>query len=222
MREKSAFAKGQKLLDLLHAGPLAKGYEAGQTDVSAILETGTFNCVSSAALYNVIARGLGLDARAVEVPNHAFSILYDGSQHADIETTTKGGFNPSRDAKAQEEFSKLTGFAYIPDSNRDERREVGETGLVAIIYYNHGVDLMNAKRYHEALLANFRAMSLDKEFDSAVKNALAALANWSVELSRGGKFDECSRCWRWASIWRLKTPRWSTTGKRSGANGPRL
>jgi tetratricopeptide (TPR) repeat protein len=154
------------------------------------LETGKFNCVSSAALYNVIARGLGLDARAIEVPNHAFSILYDGSKHADIETTTKGGFNPSRDPKAQEEFSKLTGFAYIPDSNRDERREVGETGLAAIIYYNHGVDLMQEKRYHEALLANFRAMSLDTEFDSAVKNALAALANWSVELSRGGKFEE--------------------------------
>jgi tetratricopeptide (TPR) repeat protein len=189
-REKSAFAKGQKLLEFLHAGPLSKGYVAGQTDVSAILETGKFNCVSSATLYNVIARGLGLDVRAIEVPNHAFSILYDGSKHADIETTTNAGFNPSRDRKAQEEFSKLTGFAYIPDSNRDERREVGETGLVAIIYYNHGVDLMNDKRYHEALLANFRAMSLDTEFDSAVKNALAALANWSVELSRGGKFDE--------------------------------
>jgi tetratricopeptide (TPR) repeat protein len=189
-REKSAFAKGQILLDLLHAGPLAKGYEASQTNVSAIFDTGKFNCVSSAALYNVIARGLGLDVRAIEVPNHAFSILYDGSRHADIETTTKEGFNPARDRQAQEAFAKLTGFAYIPDSNRDERREVGETGLVAIIYYNHGVDLMNEKRYHEALLANFRAMSLDAEFDSAVKNALAALANWSVELSRAGRFDE--------------------------------
>ncbi len=189
-REKSAFAKGQKLLELLHAGPLAKGYAAGQTDVSAIFETGKFNCVSSAALYNVIARGLGLDVRAIEVPNHAFSILYDGSRHADIETTTKEGFNPARDRQAQEAFSKLTGFAYIPDSNRDERREIGETGLVAIIYYNHGVDLMNEKRYHEALLANFRAMSLDAEFDSAVKNALAALANWSVELSQAKEFDE--------------------------------
>jgi tetratricopeptide (TPR) repeat protein len=183
-------AKGEKLLQWLHQRPMAKGYVAGQTDLSAILDTGTFNCVSSAALYNVLGRRLGLDLRAIEVPDHAFSILYMGKEHADVETTTPHGFNPARDRAAQEEFKQRTGFTYIPDSHRDQRREIGETGLVAIIYYNHGVELTREKRYHEALLAYFRAMSLDPEFASAVKNALAVLANWSGELARGGKFEE--------------------------------
>jgi len=187
---KSPFEKGEALLRYLHAGPMKKGYVSRQTDVAAILDSGTFNCVSSATLYNVIARQLGLDARGVEVPNHAFSIVYDGTDHADVETTTGGGFNPARDQAAQEQFTKLTGFAYIPDSNRDQRREVNEVGLIAITYYNHGVELTDKKRYHEALLAYFRSMSLDSEFDSAVKNALSVLANWSVELSRQKKFDE--------------------------------
>jgi tetratricopeptide (TPR) repeat protein len=187
---KSPFEKGETLLHYLHAGPMRKGYVGHQTDVATILDTETFNCVSSATLYNVIARRLGLDARGIEVPNHAFSILYDGTEHADVETTTAGGFNPARDQAARDQFTKLTGFAYIPDSNRDQRREVSEIGLVAITYYNHGVELSQQKRYHEALLAYFRSMSLDSEFDSAVKNALAVLANWSVELSNEKKFDQ--------------------------------
>jgi tetratricopeptide (TPR) repeat protein len=187
---RSPFERGAALLKFLHSKPMAKGYSAQQTDVSTILDTGTFNCVSSAALYNILARRLGLDARAVEVPDHAFSVVYDGTAHADVETTTARGFNPARNQAAQAEFRKLTGFAYIPDSHRDRRREVGELGLLAIVYYNHGVELTRQKRYQEALLSYFRAMSLDPEFASAVQNALAVLANWSGELSRQRKFEE--------------------------------
>jgi tetratricopeptide (TPR) repeat protein len=184
------FEKGRALLQFLHAGPMSKGYASEQTDVATILDLGTFNCVSSATLFNMIGRRLGLDCRGVEVPQHAFSIVYDGVSHADVETTTDGGFNPARDAAAREQFEKLTGFAYIPESNRDERREIGDIGLVALTYYNHGVTLSAQKRFHEALLAYFRAMSLDLESDSAVKNALAALANWSLELAEEMRFEE--------------------------------
>lgn len=183
-------AKGEALLEWLHKGPMSKGYVAHQTDLSVTLDTGTFNCVSSAALYTALALRLGLDVRAIEVPDHVFSILYDGTQHMDVETTTAKGFNPARDKAAIAKFEQMTGFRYIPDAHRDERREVEEAGLAAIIYYNHGVLLSDEKRYHEALVANFRAMSLDPEFSSAVKNALAVLANWGVELSRDGKFQE--------------------------------
>lgn len=183
-------AKGEALLKWLHGGPMSKGYVAHQTDLSGILDTGKFNCVSSAALYNALALRLGLDMRAIEVPDHAFSILYDGTRHMDVETTNANGFNPARDKAAIAKFEQMTGFRYIPDAHRDQRREVDEAGLAAIIYYNHGVLLSDAKRYHEALVANFAAMSLDPEFDSAVKNALAVLATWGTELSHAGKFEE--------------------------------
>ncbi|TIM48478.1 hypothetical protein [Mesorhizobium sp.] len=183
-------AKGEALLEWLHKGPISKGYVARQTGLSVIFDTGTFNCVSSAVLYNVLALRFGLDVRAIEVPDHAFSILYDGTRHMDVETTNAKGFNPARDKAAIAKFEQMTGFRYIPDAHRDQRREVEEAGLVAIIYYNQGVFLSEAKRYHEALVANFRAMSLDPEFGSAVKNALAVLANWGAELSRDGKFQE--------------------------------
>jgi tetratricopeptide (TPR) repeat protein len=187
---KTPQVKGEKLLKWLHAGPMAKGYEAHQTSVSGILDTGKFNCVSSATLYNIFALRQGLDVRAIEVPDHAFSILYDGTKHADVETTTDAGFNPERDPAAVKRFKEKTGLVYLPDSHASERREVREAGLAAIIYYNRGVDLTHEKHYHEALLMYFRAMSLDPEFASAVKNALAVLANWSGELAKEKKFEE--------------------------------
>ncbi len=182
--------KGEKLLQYLHAKALAQGYRAQQTDLSVLLDTGTFNCVSSAVIYNIIGRRLGLDLRAIEVPDHAFSILYIGTKHADVETTNELGFNPSRDPAIQKELLEQTGFRYIADRHPEQRREVDEAGLAAIIYYNHGVQASQEKRYGEALFAYFRALSLDPEFTSSVKNVLAALANWSVELADAKQFEQ--------------------------------
>ena len=46
--------------------------------------------------------------------------------------------------------------------------------LQVAILADRALSAFTAKRYHEALLSYFRAMSLDREFASAVKNALAA------------------------------------------------
>lgn len=189
---KSPFEKGDLLLRWLHTATLKKGYSAHQTDLSILLQSTQFNCVSSAIAYNIFARKLGLDARAIEVPDHAFSVLYDGVNHADVETTTKEGFNPARNLQVLDEFARTTGFRYIPDSNRNERREIGEVGLVAITYYNHGVLQAKEKQYGAALLSYFKALSLDPQFSSAVQNALATLANWSVELARERSFDKAT------------------------------
>jgi tetratricopeptide (TPR) repeat protein len=186
----TAQARGEQLLRFLHGGPMKKGYSAKQTTLSGILDTGQFNCVSSALLFNALAGKLGLDARGVEVPDHAFSIVYVGTRGLDVETTTPQGFNPSRTREAQERFKGLTGFAYIPEHRRESRREIRDAGLVAILYYNRGVALAREGRHHEALLCYFRALNLDPEFASAVKNALASLANWGVALAKEKKFAE--------------------------------
>jgi tetratricopeptide (TPR) repeat protein len=186
----TAQARGERLLHWLHDGPMKKGYAAKQTALSGVLDAGEFNCVSSAVLFNALALKLGLDARAVEVPDHAFSIVYVGTRGLDVETTAARGFNPARTPEAQARLKELTGFAYIPEHQRESRRELREAGLVAIIYYNRGVDLSREGRHHEALLCYFRAMSLDPECASAVKNALAGLANWGVALAKEKKFEQ--------------------------------
>jgi tetratricopeptide (TPR) repeat protein len=182
--------RGQLLLRWLHREVLKKGYRASQTSLSVLLDQQTFNCVSSAVLYNIVALKLGMDARAIEVPDHAFSIVYQGTTHVDVETTNALGFNPSRDQIKN--FEKLTGFRYVPEKHRDQRRELTEAGLAALIYYNNGVEFSRAKRHYDALLAYFRAMSLDSEFASAAKNALASLTNWSHELATRRQWQQAA------------------------------
>ena len=154
-----------------------------------MIEAQTYNCVSSATLYNVIGRRLGLDVRAIEVPDHAFSILYDGAKHADVEATTPGGFNPARDPDALKQFAETTGMNYIADLHPEKRREIDQAGLVALIYYNRGVSHSERGEHAEALVRYFCALSLDPEFTSAVKNSLATLANWSVSLADAEEFE---------------------------------
>lgn len=190
---KTPTRRGDALLKWLHAGPLKGGYRSHQTRVSTVLSDKTYNCVSSAAVYNVLGRRLGLDLRAIEVPDHAFSILYVGRLHYDVETTTKNGFAPARNPAVLKELQQKKGFRYIPERNRDKRREIGELGLAAIIYYNRGVSLMKQKQHNAALVAYFCALSLDPEFASAVKNSLAVLTNWSNALAKAGKYDQALR-----------------------------
>lgn len=186
----SPAGSGAPLLRWLHERALTGGYRAQQTDLSTLLDEGVFNCVSSAVLFNAVAGRLGFDVRAIEVPDHAFSIVYDGLDHMDVETTTPEGFNPRREEVAA--FESLTGFSYIPQSDKAKRREIDAAGLAALIYYNHGVGHLEAGRYRESLAASFRALSLDPGFASAATNALAALGRWSASLADAGRWEEAT------------------------------
>ena len=174
--------KGERLLKFLHDGPMSKGYESLQTDLHTVLDSGKYNCVSSAVLYNVIGRRIGLDLRAVEIPEHVFSILYDGDNRVEVETTNARGFKPTDDQPSAKRVTKAQRHA-------NSRREVGETGLAAIITYNHGVNLSKEQRYHEAVMANFRALALDSSNASAAKNAVANLTNWPLERAKAGEYE---------------------------------
>ena len=176
---KTSAEKAEKLLKFLHAGPMKGGYQSKQTDLHVVLDTGKFNCVSSAVLFNVIGRRLGLDLIAVEVPQHVFSVLRDGDRKLDVETTNARGFNANgqKTAKSKDRYA-------------GKRREVNELGLASVIAYNHGVAMVEEKRYHEAMLANFRALSLDSTNPGAAQNALADFVNWGADLSEKGKYEE--------------------------------
>jgi tetratricopeptide (TPR) repeat protein len=170
--------KGKALLQYLHKGPMSKGYSLLQTDLSVILTDGAFNCVSSSVLYNVIARRVGLDVCAFEIPSgstgsgHVFSVLKDGDRMIPVETTNARGFD------IHDNFKKKN------------KRQLSDLSLVAVIYYNHGVTLAQSKRYHEALLADLCALSLDKGNPQAANNAMAELITWERDLSDAGKYAD--------------------------------
>ncbi|MEZ5653551.1 MAG: hypothetical protein R3E87_23700 [Burkholderiaceae bacterium] len=182
-------ARARRLLTWMHERALTGRYRAEQTDLSTLIETGDYNCVSSAVLYALIGTELGLDVRGIEVPDHALAIVYDGIRHADVETTTPRGFDPARDRAALAAFTKRTGYGYIPSSRVSQRRETSLLGLIALIQYNHGVAALRRADYEEALLANTRALSLDAGLNSAVKNSIATLGRWAAHEAKAGDFE---------------------------------
>ena len=146
--------------------------------MTTILDTGKFNCVSSAVMFNVIARRLGLEVKAYEIPGgsfgtgHVFSVLCDGDKEIPVETTNAKGFNINDNMK------------------KKNKRQLSDLGLVAVIYYNHGVELSQKKHYHDALVENLKALGLDATNASAANNVMADLTNWGVNLTNEEKHAE--------------------------------
>jgi tetratricopeptide (TPR) repeat protein len=175
---KTAAAKGEKLLSFLHApgGPLKK-YVHDQTSLAVLLDTGSFNCVSSAVLYNVLADRLGLNVRAVDLGDHAFSLLRDGDRGIDVETTTAKGFDPKRKKGA-------------PAAEAKNRREVGAAGLVALVAANRCAVLGKEKRYPEAVRAGLCALGLDRDLKGADGNLRWTVAAWCRDLAAEGKVED--------------------------------
>jgi tetratricopeptide (TPR) repeat protein len=178
---KSVPEDAARLLKFLHAGPMAKGYKAEQTDLHVLIDSGEFNCVSSAALYTIMARRLGIDVRAVEIPGHVFSVLVTPERKIDVETTNVHGF----DVDPKRPFGPAK--ADRPITNR---RELGEPGLAAVVAYNHGVTLGRQKKYADAIRANLLALGLDASNSRAAENAIGDLVNWPMELAKAGKYEQ--------------------------------
>ena len=96
--------RGQRLLQLMHTelldpdgdGQLAK-YRSEQSQLTIALADGSYNCISSALLYMVLARAVGLPVRGAQMPHHAFIELGTGSQRYDVETTSPQGFGLRHD-----------------------------------------------------------------------------------------------------------------------------
>ncbi|MFK7733106.1 MAG: tetratricopeptide repeat protein [Pseudomonadales bacterium] len=189
MKEGSEQAIGEQLLHWIHERPLRSGYVAEQSLLSTVLDKGTYNCVSSAVFYTLLGSELGLDVRGVEVPDHAFAKVFIAGKGIDVETTTEYGYHPARSRVAAAKFAERTGFAYIPVSRSHLRRETSLLGLIALIYYNRGVEFSDREEHFTALLYYFRALSLDKEAASAIKNALASISNLGLRLANTKDFE---------------------------------
>jgi tetratricopeptide (TPR) repeat protein len=159
--------KADLLLRWLHANAMKQGYRSKQSSPAAVLETGTFNCVSATAVYTVLARSLDLDVRAVEVPGHAFAVLHVGERRVDVETTNARGFNPR-------------------GKRPSKRREVDELGLVATVYANRIADLGSAKKYRDGVRAGLLALRVDPACPLVRQNTTAVFVNWSASLARDG------------------------------------
>src|SRR5215831_6323312 len=95
-----AWHRGYELHRAMHraffagGGTELGGYDFYQPRITGIFEGGHYNCLSSALLFAVLARGFGLPVRAALVPTHVFIEMGEpGGKVFEIETTSSTGFD---------------------------------------------------------------------------------------------------------------------------------
>lgn len=180
----------KKLFDFMHREILVSGYELECTDLAATLTRGHFNCVSSTVLYNCLAARFGLNPVGMELPGHAMSRLHLDGKHIDVETTCPAWFRLQHDPKRRAALIAKTIGADPHASGIRLGREVSPVELVAMIYYNRGVDLLTAHRFAEAAAANAKALRLDPSSATARGNLLATLNNWAIMVGASQEFEQ--------------------------------
>ena len=149
----------ERALTFLHKN-LFTSYSVQQTRVDTALETGVYNCVSSAVLYLVLARSVGLSVGGVRTADHAFCFVLVDGQQIDVETTNPFGFNPGAKKDFTDSFGKVTGYTYVPPGNYVDRRVIGEKELLSLILYNRVSVSVDGRSFRDALQPAVSAFAL--------------------------------------------------------------
>ncbi|MDR2194917.1 MAG: hypothetical protein LBP19_10745 [Treponema sp.] len=195
-----ARARGEYVLAFIHSNYLTR-YAEDQTLLSVLLDAGTFNCVSSAVFYLILAVAVDLDAGAVITHDHAFVTVNTGSgaRRIDVETTNKYGFDPGTKIEFRDEFGRVTGYVSADQQHYSDRSPISQLELVSLILANRISYLERQNRYTAAipLMANSAALlSMRREktaspfFTDHQENLKICLINFGKELERAGKYDE--------------------------------
>jgi hypothetical protein len=154
----------ERALMFLHKN-LFSTYSVTQTRVDTVLETGVFNCVSSAVLYLTLARSVGLSVAGVRTTDHAFATVLVNGQQVDVETTNPFGYSPGAKKEFTDTFGRVTGYSYVPPGNYRDRRMIGEKELLSLILYNRVSEYMDGHLFRDALqpaVSGFTLMGTDE------------------------------------------------------------
>ena len=147
--------RGKAILKYLYQNYL-KAYSLNQTKIDVALETGTYNCVSSAVLYMVAAKAAGLEVRGQSTSQHAFCSIYIEDEKSgkpkriDVETTNPYGFNPGSKEEIEHE-NQIKKYYVVPKKYYSNRQEVSDGVFVGLIAGNLCADYIKSGDYTKAL-----------------------------------------------------------------------
>ena len=146
----TAYELGEAILALAHERFFRRYVEAESRLDAAVLD-GRFNCVSSSALYLILARAAGLVADGVITKDHSFCVIQAGDRTIDVETTNPYGFDPGSKKDFHDSFGRVTGYSYVPPSDYRRRENVNGRHLVALILWNRATLLERAGQWAQAV-----------------------------------------------------------------------
>ena len=215
--------KAEYILTFMHSNFL-KRYSLYQTRVDTLLSFGTYNCVSSAALYIIFCNSAGLRTSAVITKEHAFVIVHIDGLDIDVETTNRYGFDPGNRKEFHDQFGKLTGFSYVPAQNYRDRQTIENIELISLILNNKISDYERRSNFADPvpLAVDRAALLLGSSFEVTEqayaseflftdprRDLMDRLLNYGASLLKSNKEEEGIR-WAVSASARYSDPvRWN-------------
>ncbi|MDR2900358.1 MAG: hypothetical protein LBV20_02400 [Treponema sp.] len=207
--------QGEFILNYMHQTFLKK-YEEKQTLLDVLVNTGRYNCVSSAVLYAIFASVIGLETNGILTKDHAFIQVNIGTELVDVETTTLYGYNPGIKKEFHDGFGNTTGYAYVAPRNYRDRSPISQLELMSLILSNRIVDLESRGFFADAvgiaidkaaLMSARRNPSESSFFTDPNKDVMDRLFNYGASLIQAGK-EEDALSWADAAESRYPDNRW--------------
>jgi len=191
--------KAETALSFLHEKAL-RSYKTDATTITGILDRGAYNCVSSAVLYFMAMKKLGIEVAGVRTTDHAFCLVRlrgaDGTPRAvDVETTNSKGFDPGTKKDFLDSFGRVTGYAYVPPHDYARRSTIGEKALISLILSNRSSILEARGAYREALAlsASYAALMAGPADRAEGRNFLEdRVNNLAAEFGKRRDYDSMS------------------------------
>lgn len=181
-------AKAEAALTFLYERVLFR-YSEFQTRVDAALETGAYNCVSSAILYAYLAKEIGLKVEGVETPQHSFCTVEIGGRKIDVETTNPYGFDPGSRKELPETVAAQKRYVLVPQTKYGNRKPIDDRRLLSLVYYNRISALEGRGDFRQAVGLAVDAWQLQNR-QMPFKDLSERFLNHAVSLSRSGKHAE--------------------------------
>jgi len=181
------YRRGEAVLEYIHA-QLLTSYHVTQARLDTLLATGHFNCVSSAVLYLILGRAVGLHVEAAYTPDHAFCTVDVGGKLVDVETTNRYGFDPGTKKAFRDAFG-ATGFTYVPPGDYLRRSATDAKGLLSFILQDRMALLEQRRDYAEAVglaIDRYTLLRTQATYDDGANE----IANYCSALNDQGRYSE--------------------------------
>jgi hypothetical protein len=168
-------AKARALGKYLLKGPMHGGYVSMQCDMRKLLNEGTFNCVSSATLFEIIGHRLGMTVATITQPGHVFSRI----PGFDVEPTSgrvyPADIRTTRILKGLEIHKEEVGTCYDADH---PYHETGDFGVLGTIYNDRAGRQRDAKDFGQETIEYLKQACLDSTEPVSGFNVTGAMENW--------------------------------------------
>lgn len=179
--------RAEALLGFLYKNLLVQ-YSSNVYLIDQTLQSGRYNCVTSAIIYLALAKSVGLEVRGVETTIHAYCNVYVDGKCVMVECTNPYGYNPGVKKETSRTQNSRT-YTYVTKKHYSGSREDSDLAFATLTGKNLVSDLNETDQYEKAVpLAVSRFLLLQAVNDGETGGARADLdtvcTNYSITENR--------------------------------------